>query len=336
MTATFVVCQNVNLTCKLCVRCDCTRLSQNLTTLNFLTVDTTEESTDVITSLSLIEELVEHLNTSDCCALRLILETNDLSSVTNLDDTTLETAGSNCTTTCDCEYVLNRHQEREVCRTSRCSDELVYSLHELKDRSILRSVNICRCGLQSLQSGTTDDRCIVARELVLVEEVTDVHLNELEELFVVDLVALVHEYYDVRNAYLTSEQDVLTCLRHRTVRSRYYEDSTVHLSSTGDHVLDIVSVTGAVNVSIVTSVCLILNVSGVDRDTTGSLFRSLIDIAVSFILRLTLEGQNLRDSSCQRSLAVVNVTNGTDVNVRLSSFKFCLCHLNFLLVQQFC
>ena len=80
-------------------------------------------------------------------------------------------------------------------------------------------------------------------------------------------------------------------LRHGAVSSRNNQDSAVHLSSTGDHVLNIVSMSGAVNVSIVTFVGLILNVSGIDGDTTLSLFGSLIDHIISFVLGLAFHSQ---------------------------------------------
>ena len=73
---------------------------------------------------------------------------------------------------------------------------------------------------------------------------------------------------------------MFTSLSHNTVGSSDDQDSTVHLSSAGDHVLDIVSMARAVNVSIVTLFGLILNVSGVDGDTTFLFFRSLIDGSV--------------------------------------------------------
>ena len=69
---------------------------------------------------------------------------------------------------------------------------------------------------------------------------------------VVHLVGLVHEHDDVGHADLTGQQDVLAGLRHRAVRSGHNQDRAVHLRSAGDHVLDIVGVAGAVNVSIVT------------------------------------------------------------------------------------
>ena len=76
---------------------------------------------------------------------------------------------------------------------------------------------------------------------------------------------------------------------------------------------------GAVNVSVVTLLSLILNVSGVDCDTTLSLLRSLIDLIVSFELSSALKGQPLCDSCSSSGLAVVNVTDGADVYVGLIS-----------------
>ena len=64
------------------------------------------------------------------------------------------------------------------------------------------------------------------------------------------------KYNDARNANLTSKKDVLSGLRHRTVSCSNYEDSAVHLSSAGDHVLNVVGVAGAVNVSVGAAVVL--------------------------------------------------------------------------------
>ena len=69
-------------------------------------------------------------------------------------------------------------------------------------------------------------------------------------------------------------------LSHGAVGGSDNQDGAVHLSSAGDHVLDIVGVARAVNVSIVTRLGLILDVSGVDGDTTLALLGSLIDAGV--------------------------------------------------------
>ena len=74
---------------------------------------------------------------------------------------------------------------------------------------------------------------------------------------------------------------MLSCLSHNTIGSSYNQDSAVHLGSTSNHVLNIVSMSWAVNVCIVSLLGLILNVSSRDGDTTLSLFWSLIDILES-------------------------------------------------------
>ena len=71
---------------------------------------------------------------------------------------------------------------------------------------------------------------------------------------------------------------MLTSLSHRTVGCCDNEDRTVHLSSTGDHVLDVVGMARAVNVCIVTGVGFVLDVSDGDGNTTLALFRSFIDV----------------------------------------------------------
>ena len=74
---------------------------------------------------------------------------------------------------------------------------------------------------------------------------------------------------------------MLSCLSHNTISSSYNQDSAVHLSSTSDHVLYVVSMSWAVNVCVVSVLCLILNVCSRDSDSTLSLFWSLIDILES-------------------------------------------------------
>ena len=87
----------------------------------------------------------------------------------------------------------------------------------------------------------------------------------------------------------------------------------------------------AVNVSIVTSVGLILNVSGVDRDTTSALLGSLIDVGIIHEVCVALQCQILGDSGGQSGLAVVNVTDGADVHMRLRTVELCLfSHWNIL------
>ena len=272
VTATFVLGKDVNLTLEFRVRSNRAGLAENLTTNDVFTLDTTEEAADVVASLSLVEELTEHL---DARANRLlgVLDTNDLEFVVDVENATLNTAGSNGATTGDGHGVFNSHEEGLVNVALRSRNVAINCFHELPDLVLISSI-----AFKSLESRTADDRGVVSRELIRGEKFTNFHLNELEELFVVDHVALVEEYDDVRNANLTSEQDVLTSLSHRTVGCCDNEDRTVHLSSTGDHVLDVVGMARAVNVCIVTGVGFVLDVSDGDGNTTLALFRSFIDV----------------------------------------------------------
>ena len=127
---------------------------------------------------------------------------------------------------------------------------------------------------------------------------------------------------------------MLSCLCHNTIGSSYYKDSSIHLCSTGDHVLNIVSVARAVNVSIVSLFCLVLNVSGVDGDSSFSLFRSFIDISkISCCVTSYTISKNLGNSSCKSCLTVVNVSDSSDVTVWFGSLKMRFCHFNTLLIN---
>ena len=329
MTAALFLGQDVDLTLEVGVGMNGAGLSEDLAALDLVPLDAAEQAADVVARLSEVEELAEHLDAGNGGVLGLVLETDDLDLVVDLDHTALDTAGGNGTTTGDGEDVLNRHKEGLVGSTLGSGDVAVDSVHELEDALALRGLLRLLAGhegLESLQSGTLDDGGVVSGEIVAGEQLADLHLDELEELGIVDLVDLVHEDDDVGNADLTGEQDVLTGLGHRTVRRGNDEDSAVHLSSAGDHVLNIVGVAGAVDVSVVTLVGLVLNVSGVDGYSTGLLFGGLVDLVIAHSLGLALLGKSDGDSGGKGGLAVVNVTDGTDVDVGLGSFKLLLCH----------
>ena len=123
-----------------------------------------------------------------------------------------------------------------------------------------------------------DDREVVARKLILAEQLAHLELDELQNLLVVDHVALVQRDHDRRYADLTRQQHVFASLRHRTVGGSDHQDRAVHLSRTGDHVLDVVSVTWAVHMRVVALLGLVLDVCDGDRDTALALFGRLVDL----------------------------------------------------------
>ena len=271
VTTTFLFSQDVNLSLEFVVWLNTTRVANNHTTLDFLLVDTTEEKTYVIASFTLIEELTEHFNTGNN-RLQCSAKTHDLNFVTNLNDTSFDTTSCNSTTTSNREYVFNRHQEWLVSCTWRKLNPFVNSVHEVHNLFYP-----FRFAVQSTKCRAADDWSIFF-EFILAKKVLHVHFNEFEKFWVVNHVTLVQEYNKTWNVYLASQKDVFTSLRHWTVSSSNYNDCTVHLSSTSYHVLNVVGVSRAVYVCIVTSCSFILDVSSVDSDTAFLFFRSVVNL----------------------------------------------------------
>jgi hypothetical protein len=100
---------------------------------------------------------------------------------------------------------------------------------------------------------------------------------------------------------------VLTGLGHLTVRGGDDNDGTVHVGGTSDHVLDVIGVTGAVDVGIVAVVGLVLDVGGGDGDTTLALLRRLVNGTVLEELGVALLGLTLGDGGCEGCLWAISV-----------------------------
>ena len=65
MTTAFILGKDVDRCVEFSVRCDRAWLAADLTALYIFALETTEKETDVLASLTLIEELAEHLDTGD-------------------------------------------------------------------------------------------------------------------------------------------------------------------------------------------------------------------------------------------------------------------------------
>ena len=323
VTATFFLLQDINRSFELAVGLNNTRVADYHTTLDFLLIDTTEEQTYVVTGFALIEELAEHFNTGNG-RLEVSTKTHDLNFVTNLYDAGFDTTGGNSTTTGNREHVFNRHKEGLVDISGRQGNPVVDSLHKLNHLFFPLGFAV-----KGTESRTTDDGSFITVIFVSREKFAHFHFNELEHFFIVYHVALVQEHNDTGNVHLTSQKDVFASLRHRTVSSSNYNNSAVHLSSTGNHVLHIVSVTRAVNVSIVTVSGFIFNVSSIDCNTTLFFFRSIVDLVERLNFRKTFLSEHGSNSCGKSSLTVVNVTDSTDVYMRFGSFEFLFSH-NFI------
>ena len=112
----------------------------------------------------------------------------------------------------------------------------------------------------------------------------------------------------------------------------HHQNRAVHLRRAGDHVLDVIGVAGAIDVRVVTVRRLVLHVRRRDRDTTSLFFRRVVDRVevAELVLRVVLR-QRLGDRRRQRRLAVVDVSDRPDVDVRLAAVKFLFRHSQTLL-----
>ena len=119
---------------------------------------------------------------------------------------------------------------------------------------------------------------------------------------------------------------MLTGLGHRAVSRGDHQNGAVHLSGTGNHVLDIIRVTGTVNVSIVSVVRLILLVTGGNRDATCLLFRCIVNLVESPRVTKTLGCLACRNRRGQSRLAVIDMTDRAYVDVRLAANECVLRH----------
>ena len=77
-------------------------------------------------------------------------------------------------------------EEGQVVVTGGSGDILVNGVHQLLDAGILGSVGVVGLGHQGVQSGTLDDGDVVAGELVAGQGLTDLHLDQLQQLLVID------------------------------------------------------------------------------------------------------------------------------------------------------
>ena len=209
--------------------------------------------------------------------------------------------------------------------TSRSGNGIqrVQRFDQLQDR---RHADLALVAFQRRTRRTGDDRGVVARELVLAQQLADFHLHQLQQLGVVHHVRLVQVDHDVRHAHLAGQQDVLARLRHRAVSGRTHQDRAVHLRGTRDHVLHVVGVARAIHVRVVARRGFVFHVRRRDRDAARLLFRRRVDRVVRLELATELLRAHLRQRRRQRRLAVVHVTNRAHVHVGLGALEFTLCH----------
>src|SRR5208337_2177909 len=111
--AAFFFGKYVRLGLELRVRGDGTRMGNHLAALDLLTLDAPEEKTNVVSRLSRIQYLAEHLH-SGADRLARLAYAYDLHLFAHLDTTALHTTCHHRAATRYAEDILHRHQKRLV------------------------------------------------------------------------------------------------------------------------------------------------------------------------------------------------------------------------------
>ena len=77
--------------------------------------------------------------------------------------------------------------------------------------------------------------------------------------------------------------------------------------------------------SVMPGCCLVFDVTGIDGNLPRFFFGSAINIFVTHGFTPSLRGKDLGDGLCKSGFAVIDMTNGTDVDVRFVTVKFVPC-----------
>ena len=77
---------------------------------------------------------------------------------------------------------------------------------------------------------------------------------------------------------------------------------------------------------IVTLVGFVFNVGGVDRNTAGLFLGSLVNAVIGLVFGLALKAEPFGNGGGKGGLAMVNVTDGADIDMGFGSFKFLFRH----------
>ena len=256
------------------------------------------------------------------------MQADDFDFVADLDGAAFDAAGADGAAALDREDVFDGHEEGLVGFAHGLGDVGIEGFDELHDA--LDGLGVGRV-LEGGDGRAADDGDFIAGELVLGEQFADFEFDEVEQFGIVDEVDLVEEDDDARDVDLAGQEHVFAGLGHGAVGGGDDEDAAVHLGGAGDHVLDEVGVAGAVDVGIVARRGFIFDVRDGDGDDLGGvaaalLFGSVGHRVVGHRGGQALGGQHRGDGRGEGGLAMVDVTDGADVHVRLLTFKYALCH----------
>src|SRR5204862_2361649 len=245
VTAAFLFAQDIHFRLELLVRLNRARLGDDLTALDLFFLRAAQKHPDVVARARFIDKFAEHLDIGRGC-FGGGTNADDLDFLHFLEHATLNPTGPDRAATFNVKDVFDWHQEWLIDRPVWYRNVIVNSGDEGEHLFLLIGVAIER-----LKRAALHGRNFVARKFILRQQVAHFHFHRIEQFGIVHHVHYVQKHDDRGHAHLARQQDVFARLRHWAVRGRNHQDGTVHLRRTGDHVLDVVVVTGAIDVRIV-------------------------------------------------------------------------------------
>ena len=133
MTAAFILRQDIHFAREVGVRGDRARLGQHLAAFDFFTLGAAQQDADVVTGLTLVEQLAEHFD-AGAGGLDGGLDADDFDFFADLDDTALDATGDDGAATGDREDVFDREQEGLVDGALGRRDVAVEGIRQGEDR----------------------------------------------------------------------------------------------------------------------------------------------------------------------------------------------------------
>src|SRR3989338_516606 len=212
MAASFILAQNIYFCGEFSVLRDRARLCDNLAALNLVLLRAAEQDSGIVARATFVQFLVEHLNARNDRLLR-VAESDNLYLAIQFHDAALDTAGDNGAATLNREDIFDRHEKWLVSIALRLRNIFINLRHQLQNRLCVVPSRI----LKRLQRGTADDRGHIARKLILLQQVSNLFLDEIDELRIIDLINFVHKNHDIGHAYLPCQENMLAGLRHGSI-----------------------------------------------------------------------------------------------------------------------
>jgi len=268
-TTTFLRLEHVDLSLAVSSNLDTARLGKAHTTLDLLLSNATQKHANIVTSLSVPKLLVEGFDTRDNARGCRSTDADQMHIIVDLAFTLFHRASCDDTSACNGETAINRHQEILVLLALGLSKDRVHRLSQLFHGTLTEHwVRSLKCG----KCAALDEGGFITIVLVVSQELTHFHLDQLVHLLIFDQVTLVKEHNNVFDTDLSAKEDVFARLGHGAISGRHDQDASIHTSSTGDHVLDVIGVAWAVDVAIVAIGSLVLDASSVDGNATRLFF----------------------------------------------------------------